>query len=123
MRVWIVNYYSQQPAKASHLRHLMFAKYLQEAGYNVTNFSAEVYDGTGNLLKETSKYVEVDYDNYHFDETVTGNDILFNYMLKDGASVTRNAIKLLGLMGFGEEITDKANEMARIFQETGKWRN
>lgn len=66
MNIWIVNYYSTQPAKARHARHLMFAKYLQEAGYNVTNFSAEVYGGSGNLIKETSKYVEVDYDNYHF---------------------------------------------------------
>lgn len=66
MNVWIVNYYSTQPAKVRHARHLMFAKYLQEAGYNVTNFSAEKYDGGGKLIKETGKYVEVDYDDYHF---------------------------------------------------------
>lgn len=66
MNVWIVNYYSKQPAKVRHLRHLMFAKYMQEAGYSVTNFSAEVYDGTGKLVHETPKYVEVDYDDYHF---------------------------------------------------------
>lgn len=66
MNVWIVNYYSKQPAKVRHLRHLMFAKYMQEAGYSVTNFSAEVYDGTGKLVHRTPKYVEVDYDDYHF---------------------------------------------------------
>lgn len=66
MNVWIVNYYSVQPAKVRHARHLMFAKYLQEAGYNVTNFSAEKYDGGGKLIRETGKYVAVDYDGYHF---------------------------------------------------------
>lgn len=66
MNVWIVNYYSKPPAKVRHFRHLMFAKYLQEAGYKVVNFSAEKYDGSGMLINETKKFVEVDYDDYHF---------------------------------------------------------
>lgn len=66
MNIWIVNYYSRQPSKVRHARHLMFAKYLQEAGYNVTNFSAENYHGEGELIRETKQYVQVDYDSYHF---------------------------------------------------------
>lgn len=66
MNIWIVNYYYKQPSNVRHARHLMFAKYLYEAGYSVTNFSAEEYNGEGNIIKETSKYVEVDYNNYHF---------------------------------------------------------
>ena len=72
---------------------------------------------------ELTNLLASDYDNYHFDETVTGNDILFNYMLKDGASVTRNAIKLLSLMGFEEEIIKEANELAGDFEKTGRWRD
>lgn len=92
MNVWIVNYYSTQPAKVRHARHLMFAKYLQEAGYNVTNFSAEIYDGTGNLIKETSKYVEVDYDDYHFVQVKVrrGN----NFLLR-GYSIFQFAWRIL----------------------------
>ncbi|MCR5309957.1 MAG: hypothetical protein K6E32_00910 [Lachnospiraceae bacterium] len=62
------------------------------------------------------------YDNYYFDETVTDNDISFSYKLKQGSAATRNAIKLLTLMGFSEEITDKAGNMAADFEKTGKWR-
>ncbi len=72
---------------------------------------------------ELTNLLTDDYDNYHFEETVTDNDITFNYKLNPGAGVTRNAIKLLGLMGFEQEIIDKANEMARSFEETGKWRD
>ncbi|MBP5151613.1 MAG: hypothetical protein ILP13_01715 [Lachnospiraceae bacterium] len=62
------------------------------------------------------------YDNYYFDENVTDNDITFSYMLKKGSAATRNAIKLLNLMGFSENITDKAGNMAADFEKTGKWR-
>lgn len=71
---------------------------------------------------ELTNLLTEDYDNYHFEETVTDNDITFNYRLNPGAGVTRNAIKLLGLMGFEPGIIDKANEMARDFESTGKWR-
>jgi DNA mismatch repair ATPase MutS len=52
------------------------------------------------------------YDNYHFCEQITDNAITFDYKLKQGASRTRNAIKLLKLMGFNSEIVKKAEELS-----------
>ena len=64
-----------------------------------------------------------DYDNYYFDETIEENDIIFNYTLKKGRAATRNAIKLLSVMGFPQNITDEAGNMAAEFEKTGIWRN
>ena len=37
-------------------------------------------------------------------------------------SRSRNAIKLLGIMGYDEEVLKKAEETAAHFLETGEWR-
>jgi len=50
--------------------------------------------------------------NYHFSEYVTNDGITFDYKLKTGPTVTRNAIKLLDFMGFDSEIVENANEIA-----------
>jgi len=61
------------------------------------------------------------YSNYHFDEEIKDDDILFNYLLKEGKATSRNAIKLLSIMGFDEEIVNKADNRARKFTDTGSW--
>ena len=61
------------------------------------------------------------YDNYHFSEDVLENDIKFPYVLKKGRAESRNAIKLLNLMGYDEEITDAARNTAEKFTESGIW--
>jgi len=48
------------------------------------------------------------YDNYHFEEEVNDKDIKFNYILKEGPSKSRNAIKILKLLGYPEEIYKNA---------------
>lgn len=62
------------------------------------------------------------YDNYHFDETIEDNDILFNYELKKGKATSRNAIKLLSIMGYSPEIVDSAQKMAETFINEKIWR-
>jgi len=57
------------------------------------------------------------FDNYHFCEQITDDEITFDYKLKHGISGTRNAIKLLKLMGFNSEIIKKADELS---SENGK---
>lgn len=52
------------------------------------------------------------YDNYNFCEQVTDNDITFDYKLKKGPSTSRNAIKLLSVMGFDNEIVMDAEANA-----------
>jgi len=61
------------------------------------------------------------YANYHFTETVRENDVYFPYLLKNGPATSRNAIRLLGVMGYDKELTGKAEETAKRFLESGKW--
>lgn len=61
------------------------------------------------------------YDNYHFEEDVRDGDISFNYRLQQGKATTRNAIKLLELMGYDRSIIEQASGQAEAFLETGKW--
>lgn len=63
------------------------------------------------------------YNNYHFEEEIVDNDVVFHYQLMRGRAVTRNAIKLLGVMGYDEEIIKEAEEMAEGFLEKGSWDN
>lgn len=61
------------------------------------------------------------YDNYHFDETVTENGISFPYELKKGSTDSKDAIKLLSLMGFSDEITKEAFSMGDKYEKEGIW--
>ncbi len=63
------------------------------------------------------------YDNYHFEEEIVNNDILFPYKLLKGPANTRNAIKLLNLMGYPEALIERAEWMAGCFLQEGEWRN
>lgn len=63
------------------------------------------------------------YDNYHFDESFENNDVKYNYILKKGPAVTRNAIKLLAQTGYDKELIDDAVRMTEIFEKTGRWEN
>lgn len=61
------------------------------------------------------------YDNYHFEEVIRDGDISFPYELLPGRAGTRNAIRLLDLMGYDKEITERAAAQAEDFLQTGKW--
>lgn len=71
---------------------------------------------------ELTGLLEDSYDNYHFEEDIIDNDVVFNYQLKQGRATTRNAIKLLSVMGYEERIIAAADRMTRVFMETGEWR-
>ena len=53
-----------------------------------------------------------EYDNYHFSETVSGSDVYFDYVLREGKAVSRNALRLLRSYGFPEEIVREAENAA-----------
>lgn len=61
------------------------------------------------------------YHNYHFEEEISEKDIYFPYRLTPGRAATRNAIKLLQLMGYDSRVTEAAEEAAKHFMETGEW--
>ena len=61
------------------------------------------------------------YEMYHFEGDVTDNDVKFDYKLKDGPATTRNAIMLLKVLGYDENIVENAQKMADGFLESGTW--
>lgn len=61
------------------------------------------------------------YDNYHFDEQIIKDDVLFSYKINFGRATSRNAIKLLDVMGFDKSITQSATKRAEYFIEKGIW--
>lgn len=70
---------------------------------------------------ELTHLLEDKYDNYHFEEEVKDGDVLFSYHLLNGRAQTRNAIKLLKVIGFSDEITECAEDRAQRFIRTGQW--
>ena len=76
---------------------------------------AATHDGELTFLLEDR------FDNYHFEEEILDNDVLFNYKLNSGRATGRNAIKLLSVMGFEETIVDNASKRAEAFLEKGLW--
>ena len=61
------------------------------------------------------------YGLYHFEEQVGENEMLFDYVIREGKATTRSAINLLQLIGFDQQIVDNAHEKADRYLETGVW--
>lgn len=61
------------------------------------------------------------FTNYHFDEEITDDDVIFNYLLKEGRTVSRNAIALLSVLGYPRDVIKNAGDKVKHFETTGKW--
>ena len=70
---------------------------------------------------ELTHLLTKNYDNYHFEEDIADNDISFSYKVMCGRATTRNAIRLLGIMGYDKQIIEEAEQMANHFMKTGQW--
>lgn len=77
------------------------------AGYNVLKYLAKnncfVLVATHDL--ELTQMLEKYYVNYHFREQIGDYGLEFDYRLNPGPSQTRNAIALLKILGYPQEIT------------------
>lgn len=62
------------------------------------------------------------YDNYHFQKKLRTGMLFFLHHTK-GKATSRNAIKLLEIIGYDKNIINKAEQRAERFIETGVWRN
>ncbi len=71
---------------------------------------------------ELTMLLERWYENYHFTETVDGQDITFSYRLLKGRADSRNAIRLLQVMGYDDKLVEDAEEMAQEFIRSGQWK-
>ena len=70
---------------------------------------------------ELTELLQDVYENYHFTETIEDDDVKFNYRLQQGKATSRNAIRLLGVMGYDEAIMERAEGMAQNFLSKGEW--
>ncbi len=70
---------------------------------------------------ELTKLLDDRFDNYHFEEKMEDDDIYFPYRLIEGPAVSRNAISLLRMLGYDDEIITGAERMAENFLRNGKW--
>lgn len=70
---------------------------------------------------ELTHLLEEEYENYHFQEEVKDDEILFDYKLYEGRATSRNAIRLLHIMGYEDAIIQAAERSAEHFTETGSW--
>ena len=61
------------------------------------------------------------YDNYHFQESITSEGLECDYVLYKGETKSRNAIDLLKLIGFSEEIVRNAKYKVNHYLESGEW--
>ncbi len=71
---------------------------------------------------ELTELLKNSFSNYHFEEEVRDGDIFFNYKLQEGKATTRNAIRLLELLGYDEEMIQKASAQAEEFMRTNLWK-
>ena len=70
---------------------------------------------------ELTYLLQKEYENYHFKEEIKENDMIFSYELHPGRSESRNAIGLLNIMGYEENIVKQSLQLAQFFEKTGRW--
>lgn len=70
---------------------------------------------------ELTELLSDKYINYHFTEEVSEEDVVFNYRINKGAANSRNAIRLLSVLGYSDEIVKKATNRANAFVINGVW--
>jgi Mismatch repair ATPase (MutS family) len=79
----------------------------------ISDRGAQCFAATHDL--ELTEILKDCYAMYHFSESVTEEALTFDYTLKTGKATSRNAILLLKLFGYPQEIVDSANKVAEEF--------
>ena len=70
---------------------------------------------------ELTEIMKSVYLNYHFRETITNDEILFDYKLYLGPTTTHNAILLLKHLGYEDTIVSQANHLANQYRTKKSW--
>jgi DNA mismatch repair ATPase MutS len=66
---------------------------------------------------ELTELLEDKYDLYHFTEVIQEGQIHFDYKLKKGQLATRNAIRILEINGYPQEIINDAKSTSYTLQQ------
>ncbi len=70
---------------------------------------------------ELTRILENKYNNYHFRESFDENGITFDYCIYDGPSKSKNAIRLLEVLKYPDQIVEDAKNYAHTFENESKW--
>lgn len=84
---------------------------------NLSNVKGIIMAATHDL--ELADLLKDYYDNYHFEEQVVNNDIVFPYKIIKGKATTRNAIMLLKITGYDSALVDEAMAIAKNYETSG----
>jgi DNA mismatch repair ATPase MutS len=69
---------------------------------------------------ELTTLVSDKYENVHFSENITDDDVTFTYVLEKGPTKSRNAIALLKKNGFPASVTEESEKLcARLDKRSG----
>lgn len=72
---------------------------------------------------ELSYILQEYYENYHFEEEIREKEVVFNYLLKKGRVTTKNAIRLLEMVGYDENLIAESKKAVEEFEASGNWKN
>lgn len=70
---------------------------------------------------ELTKILENYYENYHFQEQITDDELFFDYKIRDGVTTGSNAIQLLKYCKYDQDIVTAAKTMAESYEENKNW--
>lgn len=70
---------------------------------------------------ELTYILEKYYSNYHFQEEIKEKEVVFDYKLYKNRATSRNAIRLLGMLGYEEELIQKADKEVNYFMDHNNW--
>ena len=71
---------------------------------------------------ELAELLKGRYENHHFEEEIVDGDVHFSYQIREGKATTRNAIRLLSVMGYEASLIREAEAMSERFLNEGVWR-
>lgn len=65
-----------------------------------------------------TQLLDKEYDLYHFTEIIENNELIFDHTIKEGQQKTRNAIRILQISNFPEEVVSEAKNLSELFLKT-----
>ena len=60
-------------------------------------------------------------DQFHFDSQYRDGEIVFDYQIKEGSALTKNAVNTLESLHYPKEITNGARKIIEDYEMSGQW--
>lgn len=60
-------------------------------------------------------------DSYHFDSQYENKKIIFDYKIKKGSAITKNAVNTLESLNYPDEITSMSKKVIKNYERNHKW--